>query len=187
MEINAGTVSPFPQSFGTAQRLSIEKPEGSEPEIGKGGQSPQGAVPNELSEVEQREVERLKKRDEEVRLHEATHKQAAGSLATGGPFFKFETGPDGKAYAVEGHVTIDTQPVSGDPQATIEKAQRIERAALAPADPSAQDRQVAGEARQMAAKARQELSRQQKEQGLYGQDGQQRAPGVSSLGLNIIT
>jgi hypothetical protein len=51
------------------------------------------------------------------------------------------------------------------------KAQRIQRAALAPADPSSQDRKVAAEASQMASQAAFELARlryQEATQGLRG-------------------
>jgi hypothetical protein len=57
-------------------------------------------------------------------------------------------------------VNIDTSSVSGDPQATIQKAQMIRAAALAPANPSAQDRAVATQANRMEAKARQELQQE---------------------------
>ncbi|MGD8781495.1 MAG: putative metalloprotease CJM1_0395 family protein [Ignavibacteria bacterium] len=44
-----------------------------------------------------------------------------------------------------------------DPEATIKKAQQIRRAALAPSEPSSQDRSVANQAAAMEAKARAEL------------------------------
>lgn len=116
---------------------------------------------SELSADEKRELEKLKARDREVRAHEAAHKAAAGSLARGGAQFEFETGPDGRRYAVGGEVSIDTSKVAGNPQATLEKAQTIRRAANAPAQPSSQDRSVAAQATQMEAEARQELREQQ--------------------------
>ena len=110
-----------------------------------------------LDESERRQLEQLKARDREVRAHEAAHKAAAGSLARGGASFDYQTGPDGRRYAVGGEVSIDTAPVPGDPRATIERAQIIRRAANAPAQPSSQDRQVAAAATRMEAEARQEL------------------------------
>ena len=100
----------------------------------------------------------MKARDREVRAHEAAHKSAAGSLAHGAAQFSYETGPDGKRYAVGGEVSIDTSEISGNPQATIVKAQIIRRAAMAPAQPSSQDRSVAAQATQMEASARQEIA-----------------------------
>lgn len=115
---------------------------------------------SELNAEEKGELEKLKARDREVRAHEAAHKAAAGNLARGGAQFEFETGPDGRRYAVGGEVSIDTSKVSGDPQATISKAQTIRRAANAPAQPSGQDRAVATQANRMEAEARQELTEQ---------------------------
>jgi hypothetical protein len=114
----------------------------------------------ELSHQEKRQLEELQARDREVRAHEAAHKAAAGSLAQGGARYEFQTGPDGRRYAVGGEVSIDAAPVPGDPQATLVKAQTIRRAANAPAQPSAQDRTVAVRASHMEAEARRELSEQ---------------------------
>lgn len=117
------------------------------------------------ADVEQRKVKDLKMRDRQVRAHEQAHLSTAGSLAKGGVSFEYQTGPDGKRYAVGGEVSIDTTPVKGDPEATIQKAGRIRAAAMAPADPSAQDRIVAAEADTMAVKARQELTQQNNQRG----------------------
>lgn len=111
----------------------------------------------ELSEEEKAELEKLRARDREVRAHEAAHKAAAGSHARGSVQFTFDEGPDGRRYAVGGEVSIDTSKVSGDPEATIRKAQAIQRAANAPAQPSGQDRSVASKASQMEIEARREL------------------------------
>jgi|GEM_PF-1660456 len=117
------------------------------------------SLSDQLSDDEQREVDELKKRDAEVRAHEAAHLAAAGSLAQGKANFEFQTGPDGNRYAVGGHVDIDTSPAE-TPEATLAKARQIRRAALAPGDPSSADRAVAAKAAQMLAKARRELAEQ---------------------------
>ena len=111
----------------------------------------------QLSAEEQKVVQELKQRDQEVRAHEAAHLAAAGKLAASGASYKYQRGPDGKNYAVGGEVKIDTSPVPNDPQATIQKARQIKAAAQAPANPSPADRQVAASAAQMEAKARQEV------------------------------
>ena len=103
-------------------------------------------------------ISQLKARDTEVRAHEMAHLAAAGSYARGGMSFSYQTGPDGKQYAVGGEVGIDTSPVAGDPQATLQKAQVIQRAALAPAQPSGQDIKVAAAAQKMMIDARAEMS-----------------------------
>lgn len=115
---------------------------------------------SDLTEEEQEQVSELKSRDREVRSHEQAHLAAAGAYATGGPSYEYQQGPDGRRYAVGGEVGIDTSPVSGDPEATIQKAQQIRAAALAPASPSGQDQQVAAAATQMESQARAELSKQ---------------------------
>lgn len=112
---------------------------------------------------EAEEIRRLQARDREVRAHEAAHAAAGGAYA-GAPTYTFERGADGQSYAVGGEVSIDVSPVSGDPQATLQKAQQVKAAALAPAEPSAQDMKIAQRAQAMAAKAQQELSREMSEE-----------------------
>ncbi len=114
------------------------------------------ALKTELPQEEQQKLQYLKSRDQEVKTHEQAHLSAAGSLAMGGASFSFEKGSDGVSYAVGGEVNIDTSAVPGDPVATLKKAETIRRAALAPANPSAQDRSVANQASAMANKARAE-------------------------------
>lgn len=106
-------------------------------------------------------ITQLKRRDREVRAHEQAHLAAAGAYAKGGVQYTYQRGPDGKNYAVGGEVQIDTSPISGDPEATLRKADQIRRAANAPAQPSSTDRAVAAEAAAMATQARIELSREQ--------------------------
>ena len=113
-----------------------------------------------LSKSEVEMLSRLRSRDEEVRAHESAH-VAAGSGLTSMPTYSYQVGPDGKRYAIGGSVSIDTSPES-TPEATIAKAERIERAALAPANPSSQDRIVAQKAKQMQMKARMELAAEKK-------------------------
>ena len=88
-------------------------------------------------------------KDTEVRAHEMAHLAAAGSLAHGGMKLKYQTGPDGRQYAVGGSLKIDTSEAR-TPEETFRKAQRIGVAALAPSKPSPQDLQVAAEARARA-------------------------------------
>jgi hypothetical protein len=112
-----------------------------------------------LSDEEQAVVREMKQTDAKVRAHELAHQAAGGQFASA-PSYQFERGPDGGLYAVAGEVNIDTSPVPGDPEATIAKANQVRAAALAPADPSAQDRSVANAAAQMAAKASVEAAKQ---------------------------
>jgi hypothetical protein len=125
----------------------------------------------QLSEQEQRQLAELRARDREVRAHERAHLLAAGRYANGGPQYDLTRGPDGRYYATGGSVSIDTSPEPGDPQATIDKAEQVKRAALAPAQPSGQDLQVAAQAEAMRVKAQTELRRQQLERAESGQAG----------------
>lgn len=119
-----------------------------------------GSQSEPLSEDDQDTVQKLKARDREVRAHEQAHLSAGGGLITRGASYTYQSGPDGQQYAVGGEVGIDVSPVPNDPAATLRKAEQIRRAALAPSDPSGQDRAVAAEASRLAAEARQELARQ---------------------------
>ncbi len=110
----------------------------------------------ELTQQEKQEVAKLKATDAEVKAHENAHKAAAAGLRTSAPNYEYETGPDGKKYAVAGDVNISYQ-TSSDPEVNLKNAQQLKAAALAPAEPSSQDRKVAMKAEREIAKARQEI------------------------------
>lgn len=131
----------------------------------------------ELSEDEQQEVEELKRRDQEVRTHEHAHVAAGGQHVRGGISYEYQVGPDGKRYAVGGEVSIDTS-AENSPEDTIRKAQTIRQAALAPAEPSGQDRRAAAAAAQMEMKARQEIS----EEKIEGGDEEEAVDEAAGLG-----
>ena len=117
--------------------------------------NPRATEPNT---ADRRRVEELKSTDRAVRAHETAHMAAGGALITSGASYSYETGPDGQRYAVAGEVGIDTSK-GRTPEETLVRAQQIRAAALAPADPSGQDRAVAAAASQMAADARAEIAR----------------------------
>lgn len=192
-------VAPLPdarvvqQGNETASNNSVENPKQEEDarnqsgERGQQERDPREAGGDELlSEEERREVEKLAQRDREVRAHELAHLAAAGSRATGGASFSYTVGPDGKRYATGGEVSIDTSPVAGDPEATLRAAELIRRAALAPAEPSAQDRQVAAEASMMAQEARVELANQRIEEAQQAR-AEQSASGKESEQEDVVT
>ncbi len=119
---------------------------------------------SELSVEEQRQLQQLQQRDREVRAHEQAHLRVGRDLVRGGASFSYEKGPDGNQYAVAGEVRIDTSGVPGDPEATEDKAYHIRDTALAPTQPSNQDRAVASMASRMAQEARIEIQRLQRAQ-----------------------
>ena len=136
---------------------------------GETGEEPeQGATAvGQLTDQEQQLVEELAARDLEVRQHEQAHANVGGQY-TGAPQLEYTRGPDGRMYATSGEVSVDTSTIAGDPQATIDKMEVIIRAAMAPAEPSAQDLQVAAQAKAMLAQAVAELASLEEENPLAG-------------------
>lgn len=116
----------------------------------------------ELTQEEQLEVDKLQQRDTEVRTHEQAHIAASGGLSQGAPSFTTTTGPDGQSYVTGGSVNIDMS-AGRTPEETIAKMRTVQKAALAPANPSSADRQVAAEAAAKEREAQQELTAQQAE------------------------
>ncbi len=98
-------------------------------------------------------LRKLQARDQEVRAHEREHLMAAGTLATGGPTYEYQTGPDGKQYAIGGSVSMSVTSTPGDEESTRRNAAAAERAAMAPGTPSGQDMLVARDAAYKAAAA----------------------------------
>ncbi|MET0066232.1 MAG: putative metalloprotease CJM1_0395 family protein [Candidatus Thiodiazotropha sp.] len=144
-----------------------------------------------LTREEQAQVRKLQARDREVKAHEAAHRAASGGMASGGSY-TYQTGPDGRSYAVGGEVSISGS-YSGSPEEIIRQAETIQRAALAPADPSPQDRRVAAQAAAIAAQARSELHALRREeqsqaaQGSADEDAQDTGNnGISRLGQRAI-
>lgn len=110
----------------------------------------------ELSPEEQRRIAELKRIDAAVRAHEQAHIAVGRELITSGPNYEYTYGPDGKRYAVGGEVGIDTSP-EREPEANIDKGQRIQDTALAPVDPSPQDYRVAATGKQLEDQGRRDL------------------------------
>ncbi len=138
----------------------------------------------------QQVISQLKARDAEVKAHEMAHLSAAGGYSTGGMSFSYQKGPDGRQYAIGGEVGIDASPVAGNPEATLQKAMVIQRAALAPAEPSSQDRKVASAATQMMAQARAEIMVQSQEESKLEVSNPEEASGKrmeESLGITTKT
>ena len=110
----------------------------------------------ELTPEELRRIAELKRIDASVRAHEQAHINVGRDLITSGPNYEYTYGPDGKRYAVGGEVGIDTSP-EREPEANIDKGQRIQDTALAPADPSPQDYRVAATGKQLEDQGRRDL------------------------------
>lgn len=177
MDIGSGTTAALAASAFAREARSVvpvagksEAPSGNKNTLLAGGNEPAAlakrakteATSNDkkmlegLSEQELAQVRELAARDREVRAHEQAHASVGGRYASA-PSYTFQRGPDGRQYAVGGQVSIDVSPIPGDPEATLAKARIVRRAALAPAQPSAQDRAVAAEAGALEQQARIEI------------------------------
>ena len=142
---------------GDKTRLRGDRPEAGA--TGQGADAAEGSATGDslhLSQEAQDQLRRLKQRDAEVRAHERAHMAAGGQYVSGGPSYTYQQGPDGRQYAIGGHVSIDVSSVPDDPEAGAANARQVRRAALAPGDPSAQDRAVAAKAAAQEARATRE-------------------------------
>lgn len=117
----------------------------------------------EQQRLDQQLIDELAKRDREVRAHEQAHNAVGGQL-TGSPSYRYQRGPDGVSYAVAGEVSISLGSANGDPEVSLQVARTVKRAALAPADPSTQDRRVAAAAAQVERQALQEIALKAREE-----------------------
>jgi hypothetical protein len=152
---------PVPQG---SQQLNTQndsaKDNGQDESAGK--ENAENEQQQQQQQAEQQKITELKQRDAEVRSHEQAHAALGGQYA-GSPQYEYERGPDGKRYAVGGEVSIDISEAS-TPEETVRKAQQVKAAALAPAEPSAQDLRVATEATQIAIEARNEIASKKAEE-----------------------
>ena len=123
----------------------------------------QTEVRRQRQEDDLQTIRELSQRDRDVRAHEQAHSAVGGALA-GAPVYRYQRGPDGVSYAISGEVSIRSGAVAGDPEATLRAARRVQSAALAPAEPSPQDRRVAAEAAQLEQQAIQEIALRAAEQ-----------------------
>lgn len=165
---------PLADEQSTSLREEADKPDDASPSSDKTtsdkatldkAKSAKGEPSPEQQRLEQLEITQLASRDQEVRTHEQAHAAVGGRYA-GAPSYTYERGPDGKRYAIAGEVGIDAGAVANDPEATLRKMEVVIRAALAPAEPSAQDRQVAAQAQISMVEARVQLAQQQRNEAL---------------------
>jgi hypothetical protein len=145
-------------SYSFSEKKSINSATNSKSDDHQAGSVSGSTTPEiKLTESGKKTVEDLKRIDFDVHAHENAHEAAGGNLVHG-KSFSYTTGPDGKQYAVGGEVQIDISEVPGSASATIEKMEQVKRAALAPVDPSSQDRSVASVATAIESKARTEAT-----------------------------
>lgn len=137
----------------------VQKSQETRPELnlpgGAGAAGPGNSGETQDPQV-QAAIAQLKATEEKVKAHEAAHKSAGGTV-TGPVSYTYTRGPDGRNYITGGEVPI-TISSGKTPQETISRMQQVIRAALAPADPSSQDRAVAAQATAQMQEASQQLA-----------------------------
>lgn len=142
---------PDGQQYAVGSLAHLVRKDGSEAALGNTGSpaaDPQDDPQNAAL------TEKLRQRDAHVRAHEMAHIMAAGGQAQGMPHYTYQTGPDGRAYAIGGSVNISVTG-TGDPEHDARQAQVAQRAATAVGDPSARDSLTASQAGAMAQSAKQ--------------------------------
>jgi hypothetical protein len=149
---------------------------------GKGSEGTAKAEEDAGEDSEGKAVRELKQIEREVISHEAAHQTAGGRFA-GAVSYTYTQGPDGHAYITGGEVPIHVPP-SSDPEQTARDMEQVQRAALAPASPSGQDRAVAAQAAAAAAQARQEIAASRARAGTESQtqNKSDAEPGVFKTG-----
>ena len=94
-------------------------------------------------------LDKLKSADSNIRSHEQAH--AAAGTTTSPIQYNYQQGPDGKMYAVGGHVRLDTS-IPDDPKAASAKLDEIKRSATASSDMSGADANISIQANLMKMK-----------------------------------
>jgi hypothetical protein len=152
----AATKPPVFALAATADKTSSDKESQTSATATTSSSAAERKDPVQLSDKAKALLRSLQARDQQVRAHEQAHLAASGGLATSGASYTYQKGPDGVSYAIGGEVSIDVS-AGRTPEETIARANTIRAAALAPADPSGQDRAVAAAASQLEQQARAEL------------------------------
>ena len=156
-ELQAAFQNVFGQEKDNAQDESAGKQNAKDQQ--QSDQSTQQAQEEQQEQQDAAEIEQLKARDQEVRVHEQAHASTGGQYA-GAPQYEYTTGPDNKRYVTDGEVSIDVSEEK-TPEETLKKMEQVRAAALAPAEPSSQDLKVAAEASQKATEARSDIAKGQ--------------------------
>ncbi|HAS82926.1 MAG TPA: hypothetical protein DCS43_09715 [Verrucomicrobia bacterium] len=147
------------------RRQELAQPEDPVAKTDQESEENQGA--SDLSSDDEQVVRELLARDKEVRAHEQAHASAGARNVR----FDYQSGPDGRQYAVGGSADIEISASSGDESAKIAQARKMRAAALAPAAPSTQDMAVAAKASRIEAEAMAEASEAQRTKNQTGAFG----------------
>ena len=125
----------------------------------------------------------LKEREENnnhVLNHEREHLAAAGEFAVGGIHLDYNS----QGWATGGHVNIKMPTLDkSNPQKTIRHAEIVQKAALAPSDPSGQDLKVAAQASKVLFQAQQAMNN--RENFTQNISGRNYATDPNHIGKNL--
>lgn len=98
----------------------------------------------------------LEQTELQIRRHVAAH-NAVSPQYVSAPSYSYSPAIDGTRYITSGDVSFETSAIANEPQQTLSKAQLIQRAALAPNDPTPSDFSASQRAQQLAYSARLEM------------------------------
>lgn len=124
------------------------------------------SIADDVSRQVELDIARLKAAAQQALRNRAAQMAAGGAVVSNGATYAYSIGPDGQLYATGVTLSYDTTPVTDNPQATIQKMQRVRAAALASSTPTAADYAAAATATQVEMDARLELVRQMAERYL---------------------
>ena len=114
-----------------------------------------------LDEQERRQLDRLKLTDRLVRQREETQGRLTFELWDGGPEYRYETGPDGKKYAVDG--TVRVSEMNDSPEEKLRRARLVRLSALIDIPPSPEGQKDAAKAIAEEGEAIRELRKRTKD------------------------
>lgn len=129
-----------------------------------GQQENQTNKKGELTHDDHEMLTRRQNRDVQVRSHEHTHPVTTGRHASGSISYSYQIAPDGRPYAVGGHLNVDTS-ANRPRKKQSRRCRQSWPQHLHRWIPSPQDRQVAGRASATLAKARVEMAENHKTTG----------------------
>lgn len=95
---------------------------------------------NDLDPAQFTRLRRLQARDQRVRAHEQAHNLAGGGQVAPAVRYHYQTGPDGRRYAVGGQAHTPAGGGGSTAEQALDQSASLRRAAVAPTRPSYQDR-----------------------------------------------
>lgn len=136
--VHASTLTAAQAREGGISNAEYQKAREAANHNGAGGTNDAAKTLSEMSDGERAEVARLQARDSAVKQEEKGHAAAAGQYASA-PQYQYTIGPDGKAYAIGGHVDVSINSQGGSAGNNRSALAALQNAALSPNAPSGAD------------------------------------------------